>query len=486
MSSDDEASVKLIKHHSTIPKPLYKIINNNWNSFHYVIGRNDDIFPFNDDVRNTCCQGRIYSVEIKNLPRYCNIAYGDEIAIVTIPPDAKVVKEQDKYGSSSIIITDIIPFHKFWEDHKEELKDLDEHRPKVENIYNDPRSYSLREIIEYWIFLDKSKLPRDIIVAAYNLHKKYMFYRHLTEEEKMTVPLPCELSEHFLKLVPKQMHTAKMWDSIANPSLAQEYLSPDELCKLYYISPPHERKHINTEDLKLHEPTTRICNKLLFGFGYFSLSSYTIEERVFLICFAHTIEKFILKYGTINNPDFEWYPHMKLCKYIIENDEFNDEEIKSFITEIKCYKPKDKFYCGNLYDSMRGMYSYASGYKHTQLLKCTDLLNLFGKKTTGRRAIKVDVQSILFGWTPVKPTFDELLNTVSNKIINKTLSKKIRKNIRKRNNPELFMKLFTLIRLDYRNLSLIPSDYYTVELRIFVASTCPKEAIVLLDRHTDE
>ena len=88
---------------------LYKFLNNNLThyKFKYVVGLNEDIFPFNPT--GECLEGGLYFCEESK----CNLhflQYGQKLALIKIPNDARVYVEQDKFKSNKLIIKQIINF----------------------------------------------------------------------------------------------------------------------------------------------------------------------------------------------------------------------------------------------------------------------------------------------------------------------------------------------------------------------------------------
>jgi len=94
--------------------PYYKILSADLthNDFKYQLGLNVDSQPF-DDVE---CQNGLHFADEKNIYRW--LSYGDQLAYVSIPPDARVVHFGDKSKADKIIIDRIIPLAAWhaWED----------------------------------------------------------------------------------------------------------------------------------------------------------------------------------------------------------------------------------------------------------------------------------------------------------------------------------------------------------------------------------
>ena len=78
----------------------------------YFEGENVDKIPFNPT--GTCKPGGMYFTDYLNVPLYVN--YGKLIADVTLPDDAKVYVETNKFKADKIIISNIRPLEKFFSD----------------------------------------------------------------------------------------------------------------------------------------------------------------------------------------------------------------------------------------------------------------------------------------------------------------------------------------------------------------------------------
>lgn len=74
------------------------------NGFRYKLGLNTDINKFNPS--GSCTQGGLYFTNIQNLLKF--MSYGSKIGIVTVPDDAKVYVENDKFKADKIILTKLI------------------------------------------------------------------------------------------------------------------------------------------------------------------------------------------------------------------------------------------------------------------------------------------------------------------------------------------------------------------------------------------
>ena len=85
----------------------YKVTNKNecHHGYQYKDGLNILKEKFNDDSTASCCAGGFYFTDYENLPRF--FEYGTWIREVTIPEDAKVVKdpEGDKWRTDKIILS---------------------------------------------------------------------------------------------------------------------------------------------------------------------------------------------------------------------------------------------------------------------------------------------------------------------------------------------------------------------------------------------
>jgi hypothetical protein len=73
----------------------FKIFNeeDNHNAFQYKDGLNIDSIPFNDDPNKSCVEGGFYFSDAEHICEF--ISYGNYIREVTIPADAKMVKDPD-------------------------------------------------------------------------------------------------------------------------------------------------------------------------------------------------------------------------------------------------------------------------------------------------------------------------------------------------------------------------------------------------------
>jgi hypothetical protein len=91
-------------------------------SFQYKLGLNEDTIPF---VPNECCEGGLYFFNIKYF--YLYFKYGPKLAFLTIPDDARVFIEKNKFKADKLIINNIISVENFYlEDYftREKIKDL--------------------------------------------------------------------------------------------------------------------------------------------------------------------------------------------------------------------------------------------------------------------------------------------------------------------------------------------------------------------------
>jgi len=87
-------------------KTYYKVVrkNHNHNGFIYKKGLNVLNEPFNDNPKASCVGGRLYITDYENLPLF--LYHGDLIYEVTIPKDARVVKDPDgnKWGADRLVL----------------------------------------------------------------------------------------------------------------------------------------------------------------------------------------------------------------------------------------------------------------------------------------------------------------------------------------------------------------------------------------------
>ena len=73
--------------------------------FQYQLGLNIDTKPFKPIGR--CSEGGLYFCEESKCYAYCN-SYGQKIALIEIPNDARIYIENNKFKSDQIIIMGII------------------------------------------------------------------------------------------------------------------------------------------------------------------------------------------------------------------------------------------------------------------------------------------------------------------------------------------------------------------------------------------
>jgi hypothetical protein len=73
----------------------FKIFNetDNHNGFQYVDGLNIDDNPYNDDPNKSCVKGGFYFSDAEHICEFLH--FGDYVREVTIPADAKMVKDPD-------------------------------------------------------------------------------------------------------------------------------------------------------------------------------------------------------------------------------------------------------------------------------------------------------------------------------------------------------------------------------------------------------
>jgi len=87
-------------------KTYYKVVreDHDHNGFIYKKGLNVLNEPFNDNPKASCVGGRLYFTDYENLPLF--LYHGDLIYEVTIPKDARVVKDPDgnKWGADRLVL----------------------------------------------------------------------------------------------------------------------------------------------------------------------------------------------------------------------------------------------------------------------------------------------------------------------------------------------------------------------------------------------
>ena len=105
-------------------KTYYKVLRKDMThrGFKYEMGLNIDTNEFNDNLEDECVKGGLYFVDFENIYKY--IAFGEYLAEIIIPEDAKVVKiESDdsfdiKYRTDKFIIENISPLNTLDSIHK--------------------------------------------------------------------------------------------------------------------------------------------------------------------------------------------------------------------------------------------------------------------------------------------------------------------------------------------------------------------------------
>jgi hypothetical protein len=84
----------------------YKIFNeeDKHNGFQYVDGLNVDSVPFNDNPNDSCVEGGFYFSDADHI---CNfVEYGNYIREVTLPDDAKMVKDGNKWRANKLFLNE--------------------------------------------------------------------------------------------------------------------------------------------------------------------------------------------------------------------------------------------------------------------------------------------------------------------------------------------------------------------------------------------
>ncbi len=89
----------------------FKCLNDTWthNGLKYHLGENIDPIPFNPT--RSCSAGGLYFSSRKNIFQY--IFYGNNIAELTIPNDARVYVEHDKFKTDKFIIESVTPLKEY-------------------------------------------------------------------------------------------------------------------------------------------------------------------------------------------------------------------------------------------------------------------------------------------------------------------------------------------------------------------------------------
>jgi flagellar biosynthesis/type III secretory pathway chaperone len=88
---------------------FYKFLKNDLKhyDFQYELGLNIDTKPFNPN--NTCSEGGLYFCEESKCHMYW-MSYGNKLAFIEIPNDARVYIENDKFKADKLVITEVSDF----------------------------------------------------------------------------------------------------------------------------------------------------------------------------------------------------------------------------------------------------------------------------------------------------------------------------------------------------------------------------------------
>ena len=88
---------------------FYKFLNNHLMHYNHIYkkGLNVDSITFNP--KGTCSEGGLYFCDESQCHLYCT-NYGEKVAIVTIPNDARVYVEENKFKADKIFVVEIIDF----------------------------------------------------------------------------------------------------------------------------------------------------------------------------------------------------------------------------------------------------------------------------------------------------------------------------------------------------------------------------------------
>jgi hypothetical protein len=91
---------------SNISKKYFKIFNeeDNHHGFQYVDGLNIDSIPFNDNPNKSCVEGGLYFTDAEHICEF--LQYGNYIREVTLPDDAKVVKDGNKWRADTLFLNE--------------------------------------------------------------------------------------------------------------------------------------------------------------------------------------------------------------------------------------------------------------------------------------------------------------------------------------------------------------------------------------------
>ena len=96
--------------------PFYKILRKDLihHGFTYQLGLNVDSQPFQPERE---CQGGLYFSDLEHIAEY--LTYGDLVARVALPPDARWIQEEPgKFKADRILLSDIQPWREWdlWND----------------------------------------------------------------------------------------------------------------------------------------------------------------------------------------------------------------------------------------------------------------------------------------------------------------------------------------------------------------------------------
>lgn len=138
---------------------LCKILHNDQihNDFQYQEGLNIDSIKFNPN--GNCSSGGLYFCRFEDFPLY--IGYGTKIARITLPDDARVYVEQNKFKADKIILSDIreIKDMKEWNDFKFCNETVNRNRYALQYVINQTPEICLAAVQQNGYTLQYVKEP---------------------------------------------------------------------------------------------------------------------------------------------------------------------------------------------------------------------------------------------------------------------------------------------------------------------------------------
>ena len=145
-------------------KTYYKVLRKDMThrGFKYEMGLNIDTNEFNDNIEQNCVKGGLYFVDLENI--YKHIAFGDYLAEINIPEDAKVVLLNNKYRTNKFIINNISP-----------LNTLDSISKVISFIKSDwCLKEAIKKIFTQLVLSERFSLAKEVYYE-YKIQDNYMF-----------------------------------------------------------------------------------------------------------------------------------------------------------------------------------------------------------------------------------------------------------------------------------------------------------------------